>query len=280
MVDPLRRVMVRSPRAADAAQWRTYGWHAQPDERRARQEHEALCAILEANGAEVLYGSSPVDGDPDAIYVCDPAIMSDRGAVLLRPGKEGRRREVPALAADMRAAGVHVAGGLEAPATAEGGDTLWLDDQTLLVGRSYRTNQEGIDALQALLPDIQVLAFDLPHHVGPAGVLHLMSLMSPLDHDLAVVFLPLMPVRLVRLLEERGFRLIPVPEEEFDSMGTNVLALAPRVGLALGGSPRTRRLMAEAGVEVLVYQGDEISRKGDGGPTCLTRSLLRARNSA
>jgi N-dimethylarginine dimethylaminohydrolase len=198
------------------------------------------------------------------------------GAILLRPGKEGRRGEPDAMAADLVEAGVPIAGRLEAPALAEGGDTLWLDDGTLLVGRGYRTNDEGVAALRELLPGVDVVAFDLPHYRGAGEVLHLMSFISPLDADLAVVYLPLMPVRLVEILRERAIELVEVPDEEFESMGPNVLALGPRVALALAGNDETRRRMERAGVDVRVYEGDHLSRLGDGGPTCLTRPLLRA----
>jgi N-dimethylarginine dimethylaminohydrolase len=210
------------------------------------------------------------------MYVYDPALVSDAGAVLLRPGKEGRRREPDVIAADLTAAGVPVVGRVEGPATVEGGDTLWLDRRTLLVGLGYRTNGASADALRRALPDVDVLTFDLPHHRGPGEVLHLMSFLSPLDRDLAVVYLPLMPTRMVQLLEERGIGLVHVPDDEFETMGPNVLALAPRVALALEGNRETQRRLERAGVEVLTYRGDEISRKGDGGPTCLTRPILRA----
>jgi N-dimethylarginine dimethylaminohydrolase len=146
-----------------------------------------------------------------------------------------------------------------------------------LVGRGYRTNDAGIEQLRALLMPrgVVVVAFDLPHLHGPRECLHLMSFVSPLDRDLAVVYLPLMPVRLVELLQARGIGFVDVPEEEFDSMGPNVLALGPRKALALDGNPETRRRMEAAGVEVLVYEGSDISRKGDGGPTCLTKPLVR-----
>jgi dimethylargininase len=223
----------------------------------------------------VVRAETPHGPDPDAIYAYDPAIVSDAGAILLRPGKEGRRGEPDAMAADFVEAGVPIAGRLEAPALAEGGDTVWLDENTLLVGRGYRTNDEGIQAIRDLLPGVEVVAFDLPHYRGAGEVMHLMSFLSPLDVDLATVFLPLMPVRLVELLRERGIGLVEVPEEEFESMGPNVLALGPRVALALAGNDETRRQMERAGVDVRVYRGDHISRPGDGGPTCLTRPLLR-----
>jgi dimethylargininase len=238
-------------------------------------EHEAFRALLVEARAEVVVAATPHSLDPDAIYVYDPALVTDDGAVMLRPGKEGRRGEVEVMAADFVEAGVPIAGRLDAPAMAEGGDTLWLDERTLLVGRGYRTNDEGIRQLAEAMPGVEVVAFDLPHLRGAGEVLHLMSLLSPIDVDLAVAYPPLMPVRLMELLAERDTELVEVPEEEFETMGSNVLALAPRVALALEGNDETRRRMEKAGVEVRVYSGDEISRKGDGGPTCLTRPLLR-----
>ena len=276
MTAALRRVLVRPPRAEDRAAWRAYGWRAEPDPVRMAEEHEAFCALLADAGAEVVIGQTPIGLCPDQIYVHDPALVSDRGAVLLRPGKEGRRIEVGAMAADLVEAGLPLAASVEAPAIAEGGDLLWLDERTLLAGRGYRTNDHGVRAIADALPGVEVVVFDLPYLRGPGEVLHLMSLLSFLDVDLAVAYPPLMPVRLVELLAERGIELIEVPDEEFDTMGPNVLALGPRVALALDGNPETKLRMERAGVDVRVYRGDEISRKGDGGPTCLTRPLLRA----
>jgi len=275
MIRTLRRVLVRSPRVVGFEAWREYGWHAEPDPARLAQEHDDFCSALAAGGAEVVLAETKVLDDPDAIYIFDPAIVSDRGAVVLRPGKEGRLGEADAIAADFERAGVPVAARLSAPGRADGGDTIWLDDDTLLVGRGYRTNDEGIRALQGALPDTSVLSFDLPHLHGSEIVLHLLSLLSPLDQDLVVAYLPLLPVRLVQLLRERGIEIVEVPDDEFESMGPNVLALAPRVALALEGNDETRRRLERAGVDVTVYRGEEISRKGDGGPTCLTRPLLR-----
>ena len=277
MTGTLRRVLLRAPQPADAALWREYGWRAAPDPVRIAEEHEALCALLADAGAEVVLAEAPLAPNPDAVYVFDPAILSDRGAIVLRPGKEARLAEADAIALDLERAGVPIAARLDAPATAEGGDTLWLDERTLLVGRGYRTNAAGIDALRAALPGVDVHVFDLPHWHGAAEVMHLLSLISPLAPDLAVCYPPLMPVALVELLESRDIRLVAVPDEEFETMGPNVLALAPRVALALEGNHVTRERMERAGVEVLLYAGDELSRKGDGGPTCLTRPLLRDR---
>ena len=275
MTGRLRRVLVRAPRPEDAALWRAYGWRAEPDPAELAREHEAFRALLAEAGAEVVLAETPHGPDPDAIYAFDPALVADAGAILLRPGKEGRRSEPDTIGADLVEAGIPLAGRLEAPALAEGGDTVWLDERTLLVGRGYRTNDAGIAALREFLPGVDVVAFDLPHHRGAGEVLHLMSFLSPLDTDLAVVYLPLMPVRLAELLRGREIELVEAPDEEFESMGPNVLALAPRVALALAGNDETRRRMERAGVEVRVYEGDHISRLGDGGPTCLTRPLLR-----
>lgn len=274
MTGELRRVLVRAPRAEDLVGWRTCGWHAEPEPHAIAREHEAFCALLSDAGAEVAYAGSAADGNPDAIFTYDPALVADDGALLLHPGKECRRAEVDALAEDLERAGVPIAGRLRDPAWAEGGDCCWLDERTLLVGCGYRTNAAGIARLRELLPEVELVAYDLPHWHGRREVMHLLSLLSPLAPDLAVVYAPLLPTRLAQLLEEREVELVEVPDEEFASMGSNVLALAPRVALAVEGNPRTRERMERAGVEVLTYRGEELS-KGDGGPTCLTRPLLR-----
>jgi len=274
MTGALKRVLVRPPLAEDAARWREYGWRAAPDHAAAAAEHEVLCGLLEDAGAEVVV-SRHDPGNPDAIYAYDPALVGSDGAVLLRPGKEGRRREPAALVPALESAGVPVVAELEEPALAEGGDTVWLDERTLLVGIGYRTNEEAVPAFEAAFPGVDVIPFDLPHWSGAGEVMHLMSLISPLDRDLALVYPRIAPVRLLRLLAERGIGVVEVPEEEFASQGPNVLALGPRHALALDGNDKTRRRMERAGVDVVVYRGDEISRKGDGGPTCLTRPLLR-----
>jgi N-dimethylarginine dimethylaminohydrolase len=269
MVEPLRRVLVRRP-PSDTSDWQRYGWRAQPDAARLADEHERFCLSLEGAGAEVVCTDATT---LDAIYAFDPAIVADSGAVLLRPGKPERAAEVDAMEAALVAAGVPVAARLEEPAFAEGGDTAWLDAETFLVGRGYRTNVEGIHALGRAL-GLEPFAFDLPHFHGPGEVMHLLSLFSPLDRDLAVAYPPLMPVGLVQLFAERGVELVEVPDEEFDSMGSNVLALGPRRALMLKRNVETRRRLERAGVDVTVYSGEELS-KGDGGPTCLTRPLLR-----
>jgi len=274
MTGTLARVLVRPPLAEDAARWREYGWRSSPDVTAAAAEHEALCGLLESAGAEVVV-SRHDPGNPDAIYVYDPVLVGGDGAVLLRPGKQGRRTEPDALRASLETAGVPVVAAIGEGAFVEGGDTVWLDERTLLVGIGYRTNEAAVAALDEAFPDVDVVPFDLAHWNGAGKVLHLMSFISPLDRDLALVYPRLAPVRLLGLLAERGIQVVEVPDEEFESQGPNVLALGPRRALALDGNPESRRRMERAGVEVTVYRGDEISRKGDGGPTCLTRPLLR-----
>jgi N-dimethylarginine dimethylaminohydrolase len=275
MTGRLERVLVRPPLSEDAEHWREYGWRAAPDHVAAAAEHESLCGILEAAGAEVVI-SRHDPGNPDAIYAYDPVLVGADGAVLLRPGKEGRRGEPAAIATSLATAGVPIAAEIAAPAVAEGGDTVWLDDHTLLVGIGYRTNPDALTALADAFPGVDVVSFDLPHWNGRSEVMHLMSFISPLDRDLALVYPRLAPVRLLELLAERGVTVVEVPDEEFETQGSNVLALGPRQALALDGNPETRRRMERAGVDVVVYRGEEISKKGDGGPTCLTRPLLRS----
>jgi len=274
MTGRLERVLVRPPLPEDAENWRAYGWRAAPDVAAAVAEHEDFRALLESAGAEVVV-STHDPGNPDAMYVYDPVLVGAEGAVLLRPGKEGRRTEPGAIAASLADAGVPVAHALAEPVVAEGGDTVWLDERTLLAGIGYRTSPAAVPALAAAFPGVEVVAFDLPHWNGRDEVMHLMSLISPLDRDLAVVYTRIAPVRLLELLDERGIEVVEVPDDEFATQGPNVLALGPRRALALDGNPQTRRRMEAAGVDAVVYKGDEISKKGDGGPTCLTRPLLR-----
>jgi dimethylargininase len=274
MTGTLERVLVRPPLAEDCELWREYGWRAAPEHDAAAAEHEAFCGLLVDAGAEVVV-SDHDPGNPDAIYVYDPVLVGVQGAVLLRPGKEGRRGEPGALAPVLASAGIPIVVELLAPVLVEGGDTLWLDDQTLLVGIGYRTNEAAVESLASAFPGVDVIDFDLPHWNGPGEVMHLLSFISPLDSDLALVYPRIAPVRLLELLAERGIEVVEVPDEEFESQGPNVLALGPRRAIALDGNAETRRRLERAGVDVVVYRGDEISLKGDGGPTCLTRPLLR-----
>jgi N-dimethylarginine dimethylaminohydrolase len=259
------KIVVRPPAAEDVASWQRLGWRSEPDFARMAAEHEAFRALLADAGADVVVAHGE-PGNLDSIYVYDPTLATPAGAILLNPGKEARRGEPDALAPDL---GVPAIGRLGPGELAEGGDMFWLDDATLAVGLSYRTNDAGVAALRRLLPAVEVLAFDLPHHHGAGEILHLLSLISPLAPGLAVVYLPLLPARLVELLRWRGVELVEVPDDEFATMGPNVLALGARRALAVAGNPETRRRLEHAGVDVRIYEGVELS-KGDGGPTCLT----------
>jgi len=230
--------------------------------------------LLADAGAEVVVAEASSAGNLDEIYAFDPALVVDDGVVLLRPGKTVRHGEPRTLETVLKKLGVPVRGPLQEPAAAEGGDLIRLDEATLLVGYGYRTNEGGLDALAQLLPDVELVPFDLPHHHGAREILHLLSLLSPLDRDLVVAFPPLMPVRLIQLLETRGIQIVEVPAEEFETMGPNVLALGQRRALVVEGNPLTRQRLEAAGVDVAVYEGKELS-KGDGGPTCLTLPLAR-----
>jgi N-dimethylarginine dimethylaminohydrolase len=278
MVGELKRVLVRRPDNAfgnaDPAVWH---YVSQPQLDTAQAEHDALVTTLRDAGCEVLFHETTLPDHADAIFTHDPVIVTDEGAVILRMGKEQRRGEETAIAKTLEELGVPILATLEGEATAEGGDLLWLDHDTLAVGRGYRTNGEGLRQLTAALRPlgVETLEVQLPHGDGPASCLHLMSLISMLDHDLAVVYLPLLPVPFVETLAERGIALVEVPEEEFPTMGPNVLALAPRHCLMIEGNPITRELLEAAGCEVLTYRGEELSLKAEGGATCLTRPILR-----
>lgn len=281
-VDRLFRVAVKHPRDAfiDAAtigrQWKDLRFSAPPDLERASKEHEQFVEALHAAGATVH--SLPPDANTtlDSIYVRDASIVCAKGLILCRMGKPQRIGEPAAQERALDGGHMPVCGRIESPGSAEGGDVIWLDSRTFVVGRGYRTNAEGIRQLRAILGrGVEVVEVPLPHWRGQQDVMHLMSLISPIDHDMAVVYSPLLPVPFREWLLDRGIRLVEVPDEEFETMGTNVLALAPRRCLILSGNPRTRAALERAGAEVFEYAGSEISVKGAGGPTCLTRPILR-----
>jgi len=277
MVAPLRRVVVRAPDAAfgnaDPVAWH---YTARPDLTAATAEHQALVRILTEAGAEVIMHDAPLSGLADAIYVHDPVLITRQGAILMRMGKPLRRGEEEAIGRCLERAGIPIHYRLHGDALGEGGDCLWLDERTLAVGLGYRTNAAGVEQLrEALGPEVRVVTVELPYYTGPDACLHLMSLISMVADDLAVVYPPLMAVPFYQLLQERGIGMIVVPEGEFLTMGSNVLALAPRHCLMLDGNPVTRARLEAAGCTVQTYRGTDISLKAEGGPTCLTRPVLR-----
>lgn len=259
-----------------AAQWRALNFTAPVDVPRARREYDAFVETLATTGAAIDFLPPDPDTTLDSIYVRDASLASSRGMILCTMGKPQRSGEPTAQARAFAAAGIPIAGHITGAGRIEGGDVIWLDSRTLVVGRGYRTNDEGIRQLRALLgPEVEVVVVPLPHWTGQGDVMHLMSLISPVDADLAVVYSRLLPVPFREWLLARGLELVEVPDDEFESMGTNVLALAPRHCLVLDGNTKTRAALERAGARVVGYAGHEISVKGAGGPTCLTRPITR-----
>lgn len=276
--EPLKRVMVRQPGLPGSdSDWSDLAYVHPVDIDRSNAEHAAFVELLIQSGAEVVIAPPDEPGNLDAVFCYDPSLMTNGGAILLRPGKPQRVDEVAFHARTYAEIGIPILGAIEAPGTVEGGDTLWIDDSTLAVGRGYRTNREGIRQLREILAPlgVDVVAYDLAHYHGPGECLHLMSFISPVDDKLAVVYLPMMPVQLVEDLQERGWSFIEVPDEEFEPMACNVLAVGPSNVIAMDGNPVTKARMEAAGCTVRVYPGAEISYNRAGGPTCLTRPLWR-----
>jgi len=275
MTAPLRDVLVKRPGPAFglAFDHPAHGFLHPVHLDLARREHDAFTGRLAALGVRVHVLEAEL-ASPDLVYTYDPLLVSDRGAIPLRPGKPNRLSEPAALEAWTLAAGIPTLGRVEAPGTIEGGDTFWLRPDLLCVGRTLRTNSEGVRQLADIVGgDVRV--FDVPYWRGPTELIHLLSVISPLADDLAVVFEPLLPVGLWDLLRDFGVRTIPVPEEEFPTLGCNVLAVRPGVVIAAQGNPVTAAAMAAAGCEVHTYPASEIGVNGSGGPTCMTRPILR-----
>jgi len=257
--------------------WEALNYLGKPAIEKALTEYESFEQILKDNGAKVLYFPEDDSVNMDSIYCRDAAIATSKGMIICNMGKEGRKHEPLAQQKAYEAEGIPVLGVIKAPGTIEGGDVAWLDAKTLAVGHTYRTNEEGIAQITALLKPlgVEVITVPMPHYRGPSDVFHLMSVLSPVDSNLAVVYSALIPIVFRNELIKRGFELVEVPEAEFDSMGCNVLAIAPRTCLMVKGNPITKSRLEAAGCKVIEYEGAEISVKGGGGPTCLTRPVSR-----
>jgi N-dimethylarginine dimethylaminohydrolase len=275
MSAPLREVLVKRPgpafgRAHDDP---AYGFLHPVDLEVASRQHDAFVQTLASLGPIVHVLDVELD-DPDLVYTFDPLLVTNRGAIPLRPGKPNRSAEPGVLEAWTLGAGIPTVGRIESPGTIEGGDTLWLRPELFCIGRTLRTNAEGARQLAGLVGgDVRV--FDVPYWKGPEKLIHLMSVISPVADDLAVVYLPLLPVGLWELLGGLGIRLIEVPDDEFATLGCNVLAVRPGVVILAQGNPRTAAALAAAGCEVHIYPASEIGINGSGGPTCMTRPILR-----
>jgi dimethylargininase len=275
MTAPLREVLVKRPGVAFGRAFDdpAHGFLGPVDLEVACREHDAFVELLAGLGPTVHLLDAET-ASPDLVYAFDPLLVTDRGAIALRSGKPNRRGEEDALERWTVGAGIPTIGRITEPGTVDGGDTFWLRPDLFCIGRTLRTSSEGVRQLGALVGgDVRV--FDVPYWQGPEELIHLLSVISPVADDLAVVYLPLLPVGLWELLQELRIRLIPVPDEEFPTLGCNVLAVRPGVVIVADGNPVTRAALEVHGCEVHAYSATEIGINGSGGPTCLTRPILR-----
>jgi N-dimethylarginine dimethylaminohydrolase len=283
MVGALERVMVCSPRTAGwnqperAARWQELGFQHAPDFSIAQAQHEALCRELKAAGAEVVEMPAAPDLSLDAVYAHDASLATDHGLIVMRPGKMNRVAEGLLHRSFCETLEIPTLGEIASPGTAEAGDIVWLDRNTLLIGRGYRTNAEGIQQMRDLLAPmgIEVVSAPLPYGAGPSACLHLMSLISLLDERTALVDLPWLAVETVELLKSRRFSFIKIDASERDTLACNVLALGNNRLLAIEENQKTNNRLRRAGFDVRTFAGSELCINGSGGPTCLTRPLLR-----
>jgi len=284
MVDPIHRVLIKHPKDAFRGQAnidhqsQQLNYFGIPDFKKAFADYEIFAGLLESFGAEVHYLPKEQSASLDSIYTHDPCVVTNGGVIICIMGKKDRLSESAAMENYFQSINVPILGRIETPGTLEGGDVVWLDECTVAVGEGYRSNAEGIRQLKTLLGNLvdEVISVPLPHWTGAGDCLHLMSIISPIDHDLYLVYSRLLPVPFRKYLLDRQIQFIEVPDEEYDSMGCNVLAVAPRKCIMIEGNPITQGRLEAEGVEVHTYDGSEISLKGSGGPTCLTRPFLRS----
>lgn len=282
-VTKIKRLLLNRPENSFLSQanldslWKKFNYLSCPDYSETINEYNSFVELLEKFVDKIDFYDGDYTGI-DSIYIRDTSIVTQKGAILLNMGKAERSSEPDAVGEYYKKINIPILGCITEDGKAEGGDVVWLDNQTLVVGQGYRTNESGINQIRDLTKDFvdELIVVPLPHWDGPADVLHLMSFISPIDYNLALVYSRLMPVPFREYLIKRGIELVEVPDEEYESMGCNVLAVAPRVCVALEGNPITCERLKQSGAEVHLYKGDEISRKGAGGPTCLTRPLWRA----
>lgn len=282
-VDQIKSLLLKHPKDAFMSQeyiqsqWKELNYLASPDYGKALKEYNNFVEYLKKSIPEIYYLPQNDKTGLDSIYVHDPVIITNKGAILCNMGKEKRRAEPQAAGEFLIKMGIPILGVITGEGRLEGGDVVWIDARTLAVGLGYRTNEEGIRQLKELSRGIvdEFIVVPLPHWKGPGDVLHLMSLISPVDHDLAVVYSRLLPVPFREWLLRRSIRLLDVPDSEFETMACNILAVSPRKCIMISGNPQTKQILEDKGIEVWEYGGEEISMKGAGGPTCLTRPLLR-----
>ncbi|MEX2722647.1 MAG: dimethylarginine dimethylaminohydrolase family protein [Candidatus Freyarchaeota archaeon] len=278
MIGALQKILVRSPLEEEnhIKDWKKWGYLRKPNIKLAREEHANFVETIKAEGVRVTLVDDVHKERLDAIFTSDPAIITDRGAVILKMSKALRTGEEETLSENIEKLNIPILGRIQGEATLEGGDVLWLDPKTIIIGRSYRSNTQGITQLKNILNDLANISHvDLPHWHGPAECLHLLSLISLIDEDLALVYPELAPVSLLERLKARNIKIVEVPGKEFETQGCNVLTLKPRKCLMVEGNPKTRRALEKEGVEIIEFQGQEICLNRTGGPTCLVCSILR-----
>lgn len=279
---PIKRILVKHPseayknQANADASWKDLGYPAPVSYDKITREFEAFTAILEKFVPTISYLPAADGTGLDSLYTHDPIVPTDKGIIMMNMGKPQRRNEAEGMQAYFNAEGIPVRGWIESPATHEGGDSVWLDDHTLAMARSFRTNDAGVARMRELAAsDFEVLSYGLPYWNGPDECLHIMSFISPIDKDLAVIYSRQMPIPFREELVRRGYKFIEVPDQEYATFGPNVLAIAPRVVIIPSGNSKTKDALKAAGCEVYEYPADDITHKGGGGPTCLTRALER-----
>lgn len=283
MVGKIDTIIIKHPEEAFISQenldqkWKPFNYVSCPDYEKSLKEYSRFEEIIQEHVENVHYLPKDDKTGLDSIYAHDTCKITSKGAIMFTVGKELRRGETGATRKFLEGIGVPILGEISGEGTMEGGDVVWLDEKTVAVGRGYRTNYEGIRQFRELTKDIvdEFIVVELPHGDGPDECLHLMSVISMVDHDLAVVYSKLMPVSFRDLLTERGIELIEVDDAEYANLGSNVLALAPRVCVMPAGNPKTREKLEKAGAKVFEYEGHDISFKGTGGPTCLTLPVTR-----
>ena len=281
----LKAVLLKHPREAFRNEeylqnnWQSLNYLIKPNYNKAIDEYEKFIDIFSSRKIDVQFLGHHETTGLDSIYVRDAAIATNEGMLICNMGKEQRSGEPNRQLQHYLRDGTSILGTFQGMATIEGGDVAWLNDRVLAVARGYRTNDIGITQLKQLLQNTadEVVVMDSPHYKGPADVFHLMSVLSPIDNDLAVVYSPLMTVPFRERLLSMDIKLVEVPDEEFDSLGCNVLAIAPRVCIVVKGNPVTKSRLEKAGAQVIEFSGAEICMKGSGGPTCLTRPLVRVK---
>jgi dimethylargininase len=281
MVLPLKKVALLRPGAslleADINKWH-YSNIFNPD--KVQGIYNNFVNLLTDEGVEIFWIEENTN-IADAIFTYDASMMTKSGAILMSPGKELRKGEQNIHRNFYKHNNIPIIGEITGKATAEAGDTLWLDDNSLIVGKGFRTNQEGVNQIKEIMKPLQVdvFQFDIPVYMGTEACLHLMSLISLVDHRKALVYSPLLPVSLFKLLEEKGFTLINAPEDEFlssQTLSTNILTISPGKCIMIDGFPKTRESLENCGISVKVFNADELCIACEGGPTCLTRPLLRS----